>query len=274
MTAHRNEASAPDLDYLDHLARESARFATVLERTSPDAEVPTCPGWNADDLLWHLGRTQWFWGTIVREGVDARAAVEKMPPQPASRSGLEEFYQTASHELGAVLAAAAPQAPAWTWSDDKTVGFIRRRQAHEALIHRLDAELTAHDRTSMDPRLSADGVDEAIRIMFGGDVPEWGTFDTDGTRTLRISTADTGDSWFVSLGRFTGTDPDDQRSYDQPGIRVTDEDLRAHAAAAIQGTAEDLDGWLWGRPARSAIERSGDPAVLDGFDAIVAKGVK
>ena len=32
---------------------------------------------------------------------------------------------------------------AWTWSTDQTVGFIVRRQAHEALIHRLDAELTA-----------------------------------------------------------------------------------------------------------------------------------
>ena len=44
------------------------------------------------------------------------------------------------------------------WADDKTVGYIRRRQAHEALIHRLDAELTAGAVTPLDPDLAADGV--------------------------------------------------------------------------------------------------------------------
>ncbi len=48
------------------------------------------------------------------------------------------------------------------WADDKTAGYIARRQAHEALVHRLDAELTVGDRTPLDPRLAADGVDEAL----------------------------------------------------------------------------------------------------------------
>ena len=40
---------------------------------------------------------------------------------------------------------ADPAEPAWTWSAEQTVGFTLRRQAHEALIHRLDAEQTAGD---------------------------------------------------------------------------------------------------------------------------------
>ena len=48
------------------------------------------------------------------------------------------------------------------------MGFVRRRQAHEALIHRIDAELTAGRRTPVDPLLGADGVDEALRVMYGG----------------------------------------------------------------------------------------------------------
>lgn len=262
-----------DLDYLGHLARESARFASVLSATAPGARVPTCPGWDADDLLWHLGEVQWFWGTIVRDGVDAIAAQETKPPRPANRPGLEEFYQSASRELGAALAITTPDTPAWTWGDDKTAGFIRRRQAHEALIHRVDAELTASDRSGMDPALSSDGVDEAVRIMYGGDLPAWGTLDTDRSRTLRISATDTGDSWLVSLGQFTGTDPDDQRSYDRPGIGVADRDPGTDAAATIRGTAADLDCWLWGRPTQAAVERSGDPAVIGGFDAIIAEGI-
>lgn len=262
-----------NLDYLDHLARESARFARVLAATASDVQVPTCPGWNADDLLWHLGEVQWFWGTIVRDGVDVSAAEKTKPPRPANRPGLEEFYQSASRELGAALAITTPDTPAWTWADDKTVGFIRRRQAHEALIHRLDAELTAGQRSDMDPRLGADGVDEALRIMYGGDKPPWGAFDADGTGQLRLLAEDTRDSWLVSLGRFTGTDPDDQRTYDQPGIDVADSDQGARVAATITGAAADLDCWLWGRPTQDAIERSGDPAVIDGFEAIIAEGI-
>jgi hypothetical protein len=56
----------------------------------------------------------------------------------------------AAPAVSAFLAATAPSTPAWTWSEDHTVGFIRRRQAHEALIHRIDAEQAAGDRTGMD----------------------------------------------------------------------------------------------------------------------------
>lgn len=262
-----------DLDYLDHLARDSARFASVLSATASDAQVPTCPEWNADDLLWHLSEVQWFWGTIVRDRVDVSAAEKMKPPRPANRPGLEEFYLSVSRELGTVLAMTPPDTPVWTWADDKTAGFIRRRQAHEALIHRLDAELTAGTRSGMDPLLSADGVDEVVRIMFGGDVPAWGKFDPDETSTLRIQATDTGDSWLVSLGHFSGIDPDDQRSYDQPGIIVADHDLGTETAATFAGTAADLDCWVWGRPTQDSIARTGDQAVIDGFDAIVAEGI-
>ena len=135
---------AVELDFLDHLELESARFAEAIDSAPPEAPVPSCPDWNADDLLWHLGEVQWFWGTIVRETADrAEQAEELKPPRPGDRAGLPAFYERASRELADVLAAAPPDTPAWTWSEDQTVGFIRRRQAHEALIHRVDAELTA-----------------------------------------------------------------------------------------------------------------------------------
>jgi len=154
------------------------------------------------------------------------------------------------------------------------VAFIRRRQAHEALIHRVDAELAAgHRRSLMDPALSADGADEALRIMYGGEVPTWGTLAADGSRTLRIQATDTGDSWLVTLGQFTGTDPDDQKSYDQPGIGVAAGDPGGAAAATVRGTADDLDCWLWQRPPLTVLERSGDPDVLSAFDALIADGI-
>jgi len=264
-----------NIDYLGQLARESALFGHTLDGTAGDAQVPCCPDWNADDLLWHLSEVQWFWGTVVREGTDADGAEAMKPARPGTRAGLMAFYLNTSADLGKALGAATPQTPAWTWSDDKTVGFIIRRQAHEALIHRVDAEQSAGQRRSlMDPVLSADGVDEVVRIMFGGDVPAWGTFAADDGRSLRIKATDTGNSWHVTLGRFSGTDPADQTSYDERSISVAGADPGEPVAATILGNADDLDCWLWNRPADTPLERSGDPDVLAGFDAIIAEGMQ
>ena len=261
----------PDLDYLGYLIRESARFEEVLRDVAPDTSVPSCPGWNADDLLWHLGEVQWFWAAVVREDVTGERADKLKPPRPADRAGLLAFFATASHDLAEILAAKPPESAAWTWSADKSVAFIRRRQAHEALIHRVDAELTAGSRTPLDSSLSADGVDEALRVMYGG-VPDWGTFTPDDARTLRLQATDTGDSWFVTLGRFTGTDSDGT-SYDEPDIHPADHDPGTQAAAQVTGAAADLDCWLWHRAPIAPVERSGDHQVLSGFDAAIGPGI-
>jgi len=262
-----------DLDYVGHLARDSARFADVLREVPTDARVPCCPDWNADDLLWHLGEVQWFWGTVVREQVTGPQAEALKPPRPADRAGLLAFYERASRDLAEILATTPPDTAAWTWSDDRTAGFVRRRQAHEALIHRLDAELTAGARTPLDPALSADGVDEALRVMYGG-LPEWGTFTPDdGAPALRLRATDTGDSWLVTFGRFTGTDPDDGTSYDEDGIRAADRDPGTEAAAEVAGTAADLDTWLWHRPPLTPVEASGDRQMLGRFESAIAPGI-
>jgi uncharacterized protein (TIGR03083 family) len=265
---------AADLDYLNHLAHESARFAESIRAASPDAAVPSCPDWTADDLLWHLAEVQWFWGTIVREGLsDPSPAEDLKPARPADRPALEGFYERASRDLQEILASKPSHAHAWTWSSEQTVGFIRRRQAHEALIHRVDAELTAGNRTPMDTNLSADGVDEVLRIMYGG-APPWGTFTADKDKTVRVLTTDTGDSWLLTLGRFGGVDPDDNTSYeDEPDLRVAESDSGERSAATLSGKAADLNCWLWHRPALQPVERSGDHDVLAQFDSTIAPGI-
>lgn len=263
---------AIDLDYVPHLAAESDRFAAVIGDLPPDARVPSCPDWDADDLLWHLAEVQWFWGTIVREGVTGSRAQQLKPERPAGRAALAAFYQRASRDLREILAATAPEAPAWTWAQDHTVGFIRRRQAHEALIHRVDAELAAGSRTSMDPRLSADGVDEVLRVMYGY-LPGWGSFAPDDGPAVRVRATDTGDSWLVTPGRFTGTDPADQTVHDEPAIRPADVDQGLQATAEISGSAADLDCYLWRRAPGGPLERAGDQEALDRFESAIEAGI-
>lgn len=83
-------------DYVSHLDRESTRFAVALGEALPDASVPTCPEWDADDLLWHLAEVQWFWGTIVRHALTEPPPAEARPERPRGRAELAAFYERAS----------------------------------------------------------------------------------------------------------------------------------------------------------------------------------
>ena len=147
------------------------------------------------------------------------------------------------------------------WAEDKTVGYIARRQAHEALIHRLDAELTTGDVTPLDPELASDGVDEALRVMFGG-CPPWGTFTSSGTHA-QVVASDTGLVVPVVLGRFTGTDPRTGTSYDDEELSVEAADPQAAPLATFRGTAAELDAWLWHRSDGAGVSKEGDPQVVE-----------
>lgn len=76
----------------------------------------------------------------------------------------------------------------WTWSNEQSSSFVLRRQAHEALIHRLDAELVVGDCSPIDPLLAVDGVDEALRLMYC-DTPAWGTRRSVASFRLRVAAA-------------------------------------------------------------------------------------
>ena len=191
--------------YLDHLEADSARFAEVLEGADQHAKVPACPEWTAFDLAYHLAEVQHSWTQIVsrRLATDEQAGAIEKPARPEHYADCVALVREHSDLLLQALRSTAPETPAWTWSTEQSVGFTYRRQAHEALIHRLDAEQVAGTCTPLPAALSADGVDEILRIMYGG-CPPWGTITPTPGRTVRLRSTDTGDSWLVTLATFTG----------------------------------------------------------------------
>lgn len=249
--------------YVAHLRRESTRFRDVLALTPGDARVPSCPDWDAEDLLWHLSEVQWFWGHVV--GSRPEGPPEQHPARPGSREELLTFYDEVSGRLGDLLEAASPDDPAWSWADEQTVGFTQRRQAHEALIHRLDAELAAGSVTPLPADLAADGVAEVVDIMHGGEPPAWGTFTADGHR-VALELTDTGHRIVVLTGRFVGTDPESETAYDVPHLVRAGDDT---ADVTVSGTAAALDAWLWRRADRAALEVSGSEEAFAAFLATV-----
>jgi uncharacterized protein (TIGR03083 family) len=260
-----------DLDYLAHLAHDSDRFADVLLAADPMQPVPSCPDWTTVDLLWHLTEVQWFWGTVVREGIEDPSQLgAARPERPSDLATLGHLFATVSAGLEDTLAGAGPETRAWTWSDDQSVGFIRRRQAHEALIHRVDAELATGQPSEIDPALATDGIDEVLRVMHGH-LPPWAAFERD-SGTVRIETTDTGAAWTAALGGVTGTDPESGKTYDERGLVVLDDEDHT-ADAVVRGTAADLDCWLWNRLAAEHVDRSGDEKVLSAMQAVLDQGI-
>ena len=248
-------------DYLRHVRAESGRFREVLATCDPSARVPTCPDWDAADLLWHLTTVQHFWATII-SGRPAGPVEDDAPERPTSYDELLAAFDTHSAALVEALGAADPAEAAWSWADEQTVGFSFRRQAHEALIHRLDAELTVGAVSPLDRSLAADGVDEVLDVMFGG-TPSWGEF-AGLPQHVRVDLSDTGEQLWVQLGRFTGTDPDDGVEHDLDDISVV-EDPGVEADAVLSGPAGALDAWLWRRGDDSELSVSGDRSVYDQF---------
>jgi uncharacterized protein (TIGR03083 family) len=257
------------LDYLAALRDESARFARAARSADPAAPVPTCPDWTADDLVWHLGEVQFFWATIVRDRLaDPAAAQAAKPDRPAERGELLAFFDAASAALVESLEQADDDEHIWTWfPPEQSVGFARRRQAHEALIHRVDAELVAGSAvSSLDPNLATDGIAEVLATMYDG-WPDWATHHLDGP-IGGVMTTDTASTWLVQLGRWSGTSPNSGTTYaGEPTISIIES---GEPTFAISGASSDLDLWLWNRPS-GAIERSGEAAV---FEAIIRGGVQ
>lgn len=273
--------SPEGLTYVDHVRAESQRLVDALRHIDPEALVPTCPQWTAADLLWHIGEVQSFWARVVDEGVADASQLDTLETsgRPGPYGELVDFVEEWAHRLVCALEGADPQARRWMWVIDPamhTAGYIARRQAHEALIHRVDAELTAERPvTPIDAPLAADGVDEALRCMHAHH-PGWGQFTASG-RGVRLQTSDTGNAWAVELGRFAGVEPHSQDPVDEASLRVLspgDSDLVEDAGATVTGSAADLDLWLWNRPSFAPVQVEGDPETLAHLRAVVHGGVE
>ncbi|MFN6120106.1 MAG: maleylpyruvate isomerase family mycothiol-dependent enzyme [Actinomycetes bacterium] len=236
-------------DLLLALARDGEAFADVGADADLGAPVPSCPGWTVADLVYHLGEVHHFWRTIVAEQRDGWEGYER-PDRPTDGE-LIRWYRDGLAALRETLAAADPAQPNWTWSTDRTAGFVIRRMAHEAAIHRWDAEQAAGRDTGVEPHLASDGIDEFL--MWFADEPKEGQPAPGGS--VHLHCGDVPGEWTVRMNA--------EGTYDIE---------RAHAKGdcAIRGSASDILLALWRRRPASTVDVVGDADVAARFLAYPA----
>lgn len=252
------------MDFVSIVDTESTRFRDVLAETDLRSKVPSCPEWDAGDLLWHLTEVQHFWASIVGGLLEDRGDVPELE-RPTDAELLDLFDEQSVRLIGALRSQPA-DAECWSWSTKgRSVGWVRRRQAHEALIHRADAELAAGLAPEADPAVGADGIDELLTNWYDPDLPEWATF-VDDTDTVRLTTRDR--TWDLRFGRFIGTSPHTGTAYDNDDVMLVDD--VAAPGLTITGPADKLDFWLWGRGDTDPLTLSGDGALAARLRDVIA----
>ncbi len=261
-------------DFMRAIVEESDRFIRAIQASEPDARVPTCPDWNSDDLLWHLSEVHAFWAGILRDGAltdeDCEAVEAAKPGRPADRGATIDLFLDQTRALVTELDKRRDSDPAWFWLETaRTVGSTRRMQAHEALMHRVDAELVADlDSAAIDPELAADGIGHAVEVMWAW----WGTLPGFGLRpvagVVELQASDLDRAWQLQPGRWVGVGQSGT-SYYEPGVVLTS---GAGARATVTGSAEHLDRWLWNRGPEP--DMSGDEASLAALREVQSQGMQ
>ncbi|WP_312721140.1 maleylpyruvate isomerase N-terminal domain-containing protein [Mobilicoccus sp.] len=255
--------------YLAAIEADSARVVQALSDVEESAAVPTCPGWTALDLARHLAEVQHAWAGNVREGVTTPTQAEDLrvaDPLPEA-DGLDATLALLSEATGELLGALrgrSPEQPAWSWASDQTIGFVLRRQAHEACVHRLDAELTAAPdgsaRTLVDAMLAADGVDELLHLV--AEFTPAASHEDPAGRPVRVVASDTGTTWLVTVDAGAG-------AIDVATADPADGTVRPQAI--LTGTGEDLLCAFWGRPPVSDLHRVGHPLLIAELESILTR---
>lgn len=236
--------------YLTEIARQNDGVLAVARGTDPTATVPTCPEWTLTQLVGHLGGVQRWAAEFATLPTDAKGP--KMTHGPDEHGALLDWFATGGTVLVDQLRTLGPDHPCKVFRgvQPATTWFWARRQAHEAVIHRLDAEYTASGDTGSltDPEFAADGVDELLTTMAPMLSKQREPVAAQGKVTFHAT--DTGDTW---TGTVTAETMTVTRTADGPGD------------ATVTGTADELYRAVWGRPSAATVQ--GDRALLGAFAA-------
>lgn len=213
----------------------------LIEVTTADmtAAIPSCPDWQAADLLGHIANGWEAFRVILETPSVEPPDFAAFSSAPDDHSELGAFAIDRLEAAAAAVASIEPDQPVWTYLGVKPCAFWARRSHFETLVHRVDAELGAESPTPIDGAVGFDGVDELYAVLVAEraqDHPSGSLHlhQTDGDGELMLQVVD-------------------------GAISVTHE--HAKGDAAVRASGEDLLLVSWGRRSLEGLELFGDESV-------------
>jgi uncharacterized protein (TIGR03083 family) len=245
--------------YCSQIVAQTALLRSCIEGADLTVPVPSCPGWNAGQLLRHLGGAQRWAQEIVRT-----RATQMVPERFRDLSAFTSenpavvgpWLAEGAGQLADALRGAGPGVPLWTPVPGGSTDFYARRFTHETVVHRADATLAIGAEFTLDQDIAVDAIDEWMELgslPMHFDVHPWMRELLGPGRTLHFHATDTAPEaaaeWLVDL---TGDAIAWRRAHEK-------------AAVAVRGPVTSLLLVVYRRqPARSdGIEILGDEKLLD-----------
>jgi uncharacterized protein (TIGR03083 family) len=242
---------------LDLLAAEGKLAADACAGRLDDA-VPFCAGWTGRDLAVHLAGVYRWVSTMVAERMPKPPSKELRAglfadPDPSDEQGVRARLLLASAGVVSTLRNAPADLDCWTvWPAQTPRTFWIRRQLHETVVHRVDAqnlgrsEADVHNGAELDSEVAADGVDEMM-VGFSGRYADH--LRNPETVTLAVAATDVEQTWWASIG---------------PDALVTGRGAPPQpATTTVRGKSGELLLWLWNRRPATGLEVTGDPTALE-----------
>src|ERR1700691_6378001 len=96
------------------VAAADGRDLLAAARTDWSRPVPDCPGWDAADLVGHMGAILGWMARIVTTGQAVPRRDRETPP--AGQEALSAWYAAHLDKTVAVLTATPPESRVWTFS--------------------------------------------------------------------------------------------------------------------------------------------------------------
>ena len=160
--------------------------------------------------------------------------------------GVDALLQTAT--------ATAPDKPLTTIYGQHTPPLLMRLMTHEMAIHRWDSEQATGRRSSFDPALAADGVDELTEywvqqprhLRWPGYSFRWAEFGGSG-ETIHLHADDSDDGWLMTV---TEDNTQARRGHDE------------QAEVVARSTLGDLYLFMWRRRTVDQLEVHGNKELL------------
>jgi uncharacterized protein (TIGR03083 family) len=243
---------------IDHESVIKAEAVRILGAYEADrgGKVPWSERWTVGTVARHVAGTHHVVAQVIAGRPTADFGLFGSLASPAKDDpGFPDWFAAGSTALCAQLRATSASEGCWSWyGDGRSVGFWRRRMAHETLVHRWDAEAGAGTPgPAMDPSVAADGVDEFLDVFVKATRE---VHNAPSGPSVQLTCTDAERTWYLDLA--------------EPGGRA----LRSEpviVSTSVLGPAEGLLLTLWRRldPVAAGVHVEGDHELLTRWGELI-----